>query len=78
MALLHRSFTHFLTGVCAIIGGVFTGEISVFLGRMKECRLHKPTFTACFYCGGNIYMLSAHLVQEKSVKSSQTISSLNA
>ncbi len=21
-----RSFTHFLTGVCAIVGGVFTGE----------------------------------------------------
>lgn len=24
--LLCRSFTHFLTGVCAIIGGMFTGE----------------------------------------------------
>ena len=23
---LFRSFTHFLTGVCAIIGGVFTGQ----------------------------------------------------
>lgn len=23
---LLRSFTHFLTGVCAIIGGVFTGQ----------------------------------------------------
>lgn len=35
-ASLCRSFTHFLTGVCAIIGGVFTGEslqVSLALAR---------------------------------------------
>lgn len=34
-ATLLRSFTHFLTGVCAIIGGVFTGQplsLTVFCG----------------------------------------------
>ena len=25
-----RSFTHFLTGVCAIVGGVFTGKLNIF------------------------------------------------
>ena len=27
----HRSFTHFLTGVCAIIGGIFTGNSLLLL-----------------------------------------------
>lgn len=42
-ATLLRSFTHFLTGVCAIIGGVFTGQplsLTVFCGVGENLRRH--------------------------------------
>lgn len=35
-AALLRSFTHFLTGVCAIIGGVFTGQPPLSDGVLKR------------------------------------------
>lgn len=44
---LARSFTHFLTGVCAIIGGMFTGEkpetscLILGAGETLECRLEE-------------------------------------
>ena len=36
-----RSFLHFLTGVCAIVGGVFTGKIFCSLNKTYPFRITK-------------------------------------
>ena len=43
-----RSFTHFLTGVCAIVGGVFTGNgfivFETIAGAIAHVQRRVPTF----------------------------------